>query len=276
MNQGGKDPARLAARWRGALLRGFARAGVSEPPHVEYVFPYYGDTLADLSKEVLVNAYAEPKVYEGRAPEREFYEEYATALGTPDAQRLSLADLLRAIGRLLDTIDGGPHGVVVLRQFARQAFAYLHEPHIRKAVDAIVSTAIRGSPCVVVAHSLGTIVAFNVLQKKLPFRAPRYVTVGSPLWSRTIQMPLRLTRPSVRDWKNGRHERDVVALHPLQLPRFKVEPSIAIENHAVRDRGSSKPHGIVVHLSDKTVARWIHDAITSGPVASPMKRQRGE
>ena len=67
--------------------------------------------------------------------------------------------------------------------FTNDVYQYLHKPGLRKVMDDGVLSAFRpGVETVVVAHSLGTIVAYNVLKREgseRDLKVPLFMTLGS-------------------------------------------------------------------------------------------------
>lgn len=119
-------------------------------------------------------------------------------------------------------------------------------------------------PTVVVAHSLGTVVAYNLLRRDgqaQRWQVPLFVTLGSPLAVKAIRAALApIDHPAcAAAWFNAMDERDVVALYPLTSDRFDVEPAILnktdVQNH------TANRHGISGYLDDAEVARRIHAAL---------------
>ena len=128
---------------------------------------------------------------------------------------------------ILRAVDPTPLGDLSLDQFTHDVFVYLHSPVIRQAIDAIVAAELQEGPCVVVGHSLGSIVGFNVFAcspAKLNLR--RYITVGCPLGVHAVQEKLDfpLDAPCIGDWFNARDSRDVVALRPPLPTSFPSRP----------------------------------------------------
>src|SRR5262249_61401873 len=93
------------------------------------------------------------------------------------------------------------------------------QPGVKTECDRIVSASLNESPCVVVGHSLGSVVAYAVLRTDpRPLKVRAYVTVGSPLAIRAIRdrlRPIGFPKPAVASWYNAYDPKDVVALYPL-------------------------------------------------------------
>ncbi|HKQ40275.1 MAG TPA: endopeptidase, partial [Verrucomicrobiae bacterium] len=163
----------------------------------------------------------------------------------------------QTILRALDRVPGVNSRFIEL--FTRDVYAYLTRTKIRERIDAIVAAGIGRQPCAVLAHSLGTIVAYNVLRSRTgDANCPRLVTVGSPLGIKAIKGKLDqpLTHPPcVQHWFNALDSRDVVALYPLDPANFDVHPPI--ENKTDIQNGTENRHGITGYLADAVVAEKV-------------------
>ncbi|GAA3396776.1 hypothetical protein [Cryptosporangium minutisporangium] len=167
----------------------------------------------------------------------------------------------------------------VIEEFLDDVAYYLEVPAIRQAVMGTVRRAVleaRGAhdDVILVSHSLGTIVAYDLFDD-LPadIRVRLLVTAGSPLGYPIVQKNLRPAArrglplvPRIQPatdvaWLNAYDVRDFVALvHPLGT-RFHNGRT------AIRDEvthNASDPHSIADYLSDPDVAGPIGAAIGGG------------
>lgn len=149
-----------------------------------------------------------------------------------------------------------------------ERYLYLNNPGIRDVIDTGVWQAIpRDAECVVVGHSLGSVVSYSLLRREgtaLGWQVPLYVTVGAPLAVTKIKTSLAPNKhPNcAKKWFNAMDPDDIVALYPLDDRHFPVDP--AVENKTDVDNQTPNQHGIVGYLSDPEVARRIHDALVGG------------
>ena len=168
--------------------------------------------------------------------------------------------ILKAIDRHVPFASGTSIAI-----FTNDVYQYLKNPGIRDVIDDGVRQAIQPDvETVVVGHSLGSVVAFNLLAregKALRWNVPLFVTVGSPLAVQEIFKSLRPVRhpACVTKWYNAMDERDVVALYPLNKKFFGVDP--AIENKTDVRNFTANRHRIAGYLADPVVARRIYDAL---------------
>jgi pimeloyl-ACP methyl ester carboxylesterase len=153
---------------------------------------------------------------------------------------------------------------------------YLTDTTTRRNVNNVVRQAILAStdvgPCVVVGHSLGSVVAYNVL-RSLPATTPvrALVTLGSPLATSSILNGLTPKASGVpacvAQWLNAYDERDIVALEPLRAS--VVDPASTIDEWDDLDNDSRNHHAIERYLAVPEVARWIADAFRSNAGLTP-------
>lgn len=282
-SQQGKDSIALKAEWLASLDGGLSKSGLRMPLAEEQIrFPYYGDTLIAMVEGKPPEQIADVIIRgeKSDASERAFIEstvrEILDAAGVGDQQvRSELAPEVIKRGPLnwewlqsgLKVIDRhvpfGSGASVAL--FTRDVYRYLTNEAIERRLHKGILEAIEpGVPTVVVAHSLGTVVAYKLLHEKgaeLGWKIPLFITVGSPLAIKTIRKRLEPIGhpPCVGEWRNAMDERDVVALYPLDSKSFGIDP--AIRNKTDVQNHTENRHGIAGYLDDPEVARWIHDAV---------------
>ncbi|MEF8717174.1 MAG: hypothetical protein V5B35_05605 [Candidatus Accumulibacter necessarius] len=293
--QQSKDSKALKAEWIAYWADGLKKSGLSVPlPDNRIHFPYYGDTLDQLvagkspeeAAKIVVRGVAPEGGGELSLEERAFIE----------------AVLLESIGRFEGDAEGAvwralPPGAIVEKGVlnwgwvqgllevldkhipgassasvalaTRDVFQYLTNDIIRDVINAgTVSAMPAEEETVVVSHSLGTVVAYNVLRlnaKQKGWKVPLFVTLGSPLAVSVIKEKLARIKPiafpvNVATWFNAMDERDVVSLYPLDKENFSLTPAIVNKTN-VRN-STSNAHGISGYLGDKEVAKRIYDAVT--------------
>lgn len=281
-----KDAEALKHEWIAALTEGLEKCGLRIPIVEKQIrFPYYGQTLFDLVKNVPADQVADiviKGVYDVDDLAKDFLlavlKEVCKSKGILDAQvSESIDQELREMGPLnwgwirgiLTAIDkhvpGGSGASIALA--TRDVYEYLNNPIIREKIEKGVRESITpGVPTVVVAHSLGTVVAYSLLKNEgltQGWNIPLFVTVGSPLGVTAIRRAIQPIRfPScVTRWYNAMDDRDVVALYPLDADRFGVTPGI--ENNIRVLNKTENRHGISGYLDDKEVAMQIYNALTA-------------
>jgi hypothetical protein len=268
----------LLSDWVPALQDGLSRAGAAGLVDDDAIgMGFYGDLFrppgqrldtgdppltardveAGLESELLMAWWAEaarvdPVVVQPEAPD--------TLVRTPGSVQAGLRALRRS------RFFGG----LALRAMVadlRQVRRYLTEPDLRAAVGARVSALIGLDTEVVVGHSLGSVVAYEVLCAGIDTASVRaFVSLGAPLG---IANPVfdRL-QPAPADgkgqWPGGPHVAwtnvadagDVVALVKDLRPRFG--PSVA---------GFVVDNGALAH----DVRPYLNDAVTGAAIAGGLE-----
>jgi hypothetical protein len=284
-----KDSIALKREWIAAFRKGLAKSGLDLPiPESSIRFPYYGDTLFDLSSkkppeqaaEIVVRGAAKADEQERRfvlsvlneifAKEGITDEQITAALG-PDADVLERGILnwswVQAALQVIDRhVPFGSGNSIAL--FTNDVYQYINNPVIHERINKGVRQAFApNQSSVVVSHSLGTVVAYSMLREEAHsknWKVPLFVTLGSPLAVTAIRAKLAPIKHPVcaEKWYNAMDERDVVALYPLSKKHFNIEPEI--ENKTNVDNHTDNRHGIAGYLDDKDVAKRIHDALIAG------------
>jgi hypothetical protein len=278
-----KDAGALKGEWVGALVNTLDSLGLKAPISEEDIrFPYYGQTLYDLV-DGAQGADVSDVILQGvetDTGERDFLigvaREMQQVLQIKDeeVQEMVGGDVIeqgaqdwkwvRGLLRLIDSRVGGASGASIAA-VTKDVYQYLRNPGIRDAIEAGVLKAFEpGVPTVVLGHSLGSVVAYNVLKREgvaRGWKVPLFITVGSPLAVTMIRKSLRpIGRPQcVEQWFNARDPRDVVALYPLDNDHFAVSPAIENKNDVVNK--TPNRHGIAGYLSDPVVVRKIFEAL---------------
>ena len=287
-----KDATALKTEWLEALDEGLGKNNLSLPiPEQDVRFPYYGDTLFDLAAGRSASDAADVVVRGTESDQDEMrfvravLEEVRQQAGITEAQiaEVSGTDVVRRGPLNWEWVQGTlravdrfvPHGSGASIALAtRDVYQYLKNAAVRQEIDNGVAQALAtGRESVVVSHSLGTVVAYNLLSAQggpRSWKIPLFITLGSPLGVTEIRKavrglggPLRCP-PCARAWFNAMDQRDVVALYPLTTSVFPLDPAApAIENKTdIRNRTQNR-HGISGYLDDAEVARRIHAALTA-------------
>lgn len=286
-----KDAAALKGEWLAALREGLAKSNLDLPiPEDTVRFPYYGQTLFDLTSNVPPDQAAEVIVRgdgvdaEQRTFAQAIIAEICDQSGITDDQIDAETEgrivergplnweWVQASLRLLDRVR--PASAASIALFTNDVYQYLRNPAIRDKIEMGIRQAMPPDvPTVVVGHSLGSVVAYSLLRrdgKASGWRVPLYLTVGCPLGVTGIKKALAPNRhpECVEKWFNAMDERDVVALYPLSKKHFPISPEI--ENKTDVNNQTPNRHGIVGYLNDREVAKRIYDALVArAPVRTP-------
>ncbi|WP_205661083.1 hypothetical protein [Amycolatopsis vastitatis] len=265
----------LSQTWVPALLDGLTRADQGDAATADDVaMGFYGDlfrpagelltvgdpmfTAADvdpgLEEELLLAwwreaARVDPKV----AP-----PEADTLVRAPGSVQAALRQLSRS------RFFGG----LALRAMVfdlKQVRRYLQDPRLRDAARAAVRKLITAETRVVVAHSLGSVVAYEVLAAMPDHQVQALVTLGSPLGIANLIFD-RLD-PTPHDglgawpgsdtlvWTNVADRGDVVALEKDLRPRFGPRVVNAVVHNGAR------AHAVAAYLTDKLTGTAIADGL---------------
>jgi hypothetical protein len=270
-----KAPAALRQAWEHAVVSAWRKAGLDKPSY-SLEMPYFGGLLADLAEPARdadrpapLGERAEGFVHVEEVLLRDLGKILGVeaACSCPElAEGLMRSELVcrewvQGVLRFLES-DVPGMGSLLLR-FARQVDAYLTTPEIRAAIDNIVRPSLLDGPTVIVAHSLGSIIAYRLLREaEWGAEVPLFVTLGSPLGIHVIKehlSPPALAVPaSVRKWLNATDERDCVALR-ARLDRDTFADGI--ENVDDVQHVSGNPHAIDAYLGHPIVAEQIRASL---------------
>ena len=280
-DQGGKDPIALKNTWVKTLETGLKKSGLTLPISDEDImFPFYGDLL-----DKLVDQYNDPiesvikKGFDSNSTDASFFHDFLQEVA--DNSKISLQEIEQE--RTTEITEKGPlnwawvHSILIaidkkkswseatIKKFTYDVFLYLTIPAIRQKIEDEVMKSFSNESCVVVGHSLGSIVSYNILRDITTTKASKLITVGSPLAinavKKYLKTPIKMPDSVKNGWFNAYDERDVVALKPLDNKYFNIDPSIKNKND-VKNKTRNR-HGIEGYLNDKEIAKEIYNALTN-------------
>ena len=224
--QEGRNPDDLRRSWTAGLNEGLTLAGLGPIDPADVYFPFYGDRLVE-------SLAAQESIVAGDGETGGLYEqivaEAAAQAGMPTDEDMepAIAEGLRGFGTgLLSKVQGqlgwlaarsGLDDVIIARIF-KDVAAYLDREQTRRSVlDTVLETVPASGQLVLVSHSLGTVVAMDLLTK-LPseLNVTMLITAGSPLGLDAVYKKLLVggpNRPSgTVDWLNTWYAGDPVAM----------------------------------------------------------------
>jgi len=234
-------PASIKAKWYPALVDGLAWHGVSiAEDDVEVAF--YGDLF--------------------RADPERGYE-----------PPLDLKAALTTLSSVVESVDHDVDLDELVKSLAEQhldrllaqAGAYFADEGIRRGAKARVEGAVGEDTRVLIAHSLGTVVAYEALCENPTWPVTDFITIGSPLGGDIVFKCLEPVPDGakgrfpegLRRWTNVRNADDPACLHPL-AERFEG---------AVVDREVSNGHR--VHDPEP----YLNNPVAGGAVAEGLASQ---
>lgn len=153
-----------------------------------------------------------------------------------------------------------------LRDQVPDLIAYWQHPDTRKAISTRLQRELEpGRKTLVIAHSMGSIVAYDVLLSSLEglvADVEALITIGSPLGLPSVwhQSPHGLRYPPVRAWRNFSDPEDYVAANPW-IPLNGVRNQL-IWNSYRTPSGARNPHKSFGYLRSPEVAEAVWEFLT--------------
>ncbi len=242
--------------------------------------PFYGDLMTkyQLSNQLDLNTllpksffnnYFPINVHPSNPPTRE-HTPFVPLLRPTDqtdksfSERLYLTSQLvkdRVLKELVVLLNNFPKlHESLIQQFLIETYMYLSNPEFMEEVHQRILKKMReDEDYIVVGHSLGSVIAFQLLSDpSYQFSVKRFVTLASPLSFRVIQskLPSPISRPPCiyGDWFNFYSQDDFLTAFPLCEAPFNFEP--AIINQKIYTF-ANQPHEILGYLQHPSVIKAI-------------------
>ncbi|GGW49771.1 alpha/beta hydrolase [Streptomyces caelestis] len=144
----------------------------------------------------------------------------------------------------------------------KQVRRYMNEPPVWQEARARVTEEIGPDTRVVVAHSLGSVVAYEALCEHPEWPVTDFVTVGSPLglsliFNRLSPLPEEgkgAWPGGIRRWTNLTAPGDVVAVVHELAPRFGGVADESLDN-------GLKPHSLLRYLTARKTGRAVAEGL---------------
>jgi hypothetical protein len=261
----------LVRQWTPALLDGLERARGQRVLRASVDVAYFGDLfLTSPDGPANKTGGSEPTDQWWEALEPDEREDLDDALAealhsvepcdqppAPDKARTRVPGALRMMDRYF-----GPSAGVLYAGALRQVRRYLTDPRLKAEVDAAVQAGVTAGCRVVVAHSLGSVVAFEYLRRNPGRRLDALVTLGSPLGLRMVRrlMPDPAygapgIPAGVATWVNIRDRRDPVACAgPLSRWWAGVDDRPPVDN-------GTDAHSVTRYLAKRETGQAILAAV---------------
>ena len=264
---------KILSAWLPAITGSFELVDHVEPVSVEIAF--YGDlyrrqgTMASAPSALSADNRSD---YE-TALLIELWTEAArtnTGVVPPDAETmLYVPDSVR---RACNALAGIPFisGMVsrtAILWFVNQVYRYFHEPELRAEARRRVAAKVGPDTRVMVAHSLGSVVAYEELCAHPEWPVNTFITLGSPLGIRNLIFHRLDPAPSdgvggwpscIHTWTNVSARGDIVALERRLSSLFGARVTdIAVDN-------AWDAHDAERYLTAKEVAEAIRNGLTNG------------
>jgi hypothetical protein len=260
----------LRAEWLPALKDGLARVDRRLASDDDFACAFYGSLFRTARKAAVDPPLDASDVNEDW--ERELLELWwreaariDPAVRGPDARtKLSTPTTVQ---RALDALTQSRFFVGLAERTLifnlKQMRRYLDEPEVRQAACASVERAVSSDTTVIVAHSLGSVVAYEVLCTHPEWPVRTFVTIGSPLGISNLIFEKLQPSPKggmgawpqgIERWFNIADQGDVVALVKQLGSRFGPRITDRLINNG------AKAHDAVRYLTSKELG----DAVASG------------
>jgi hypothetical protein len=173
-----------------------------------------------------------------------------------------------ALDRLPWFTRGGLAALALKDRTLAQVTSYLADPTIRQYAKDQVTARLTADTQVVIGHSLGSVVAYEVLRARPDDQpVPLLLTLGSPLGLSAINR--RLQQPpafpaAISRWVNLAAPDDIVAARPNLLPVFdQHRPTQARFDRTWKVDNGSEPHRAGHYLTAQSCGHAIADALSS-------------
>ncbi|MET9462594.1 hypothetical protein ABZY05_47705 [Streptomyces canus] len=262
----GEAAVALAKRHRSRLEQGLAASGLTHVPVPDVAMAYYAHVLSDGWQDQAAGQ-AETRLEDLSPAQQEDAREWLELAGVPVPQEMQagvLAPLRQMVGWLVRRRTGDGVAATVHKDiserlsrliiaFLQDTDAYTSRPRRRQQAREVVAQTIREHrPTVVVAHSLGSVVAYEALHEFSDLQAELLVTLGSPLGLPAMMRKLDpepisgygQRPPGVGRWVNVADVGDLVALPP------KLGGCFPVDAHETTDIGLLAFHSLERYLAD--------------------------
>jgi hypothetical protein len=266
----------LSSRWTKALRR-----GLGQDSRIEAEVAYYAHLLAS---DVPQSA---PDPEDLDEPEQQMLLLWAAALGAPlEVTQGRLATPARQSADWIARKVGLDHAIVrlLVTAFCREVHLYLSDSSRRDTVrDKVADTIDAHHATVVIAHSLGSVIAYEALWARPALQIELLITLGSPLALPNVVFDKLDPAPGgkghrppgARRWINVADPGDFIA-----IPRGLATYFDGIDADLVTPIGVFNTHKVIGYLACPTTAAALATVLGRGlpsPLSSTnLSRYRNE
>lgn len=273
INQNGKSSDQIKKEWCNALSESELGSKILE--NYEVTAPFYGNLLVENTDRSKGTEDYEQEEIEFKNLLANDMATYLLEHGTPKTRNIINSNYFENS----DEVEKGfPHNQLFVKfartvqkvspfrgeiamRFLEQAHTYYDSEELRSEIDSLIAKTIEeAGDCIVVAHSLGTIVSYRSIRELVKTaNITKYITLGSPLGLKSFrnQLGSNLQRPSnTNSWLNAHDPRDFVSMGiSLQNYYENVDKEILdVRNTDDDPHAISKNRG---YLHDESVLKWI-------------------
>lgn len=288
INQQNLDAVSFEKHWLEVFNIGLDRNNLNlDAEDFRFAFPFYGDILTSFNFKNAINldmARLNYNFFDKLPSFLERYRKQEIPLQTTDDvpllphyeydlnyslknKFLLLSQLAkdRALKEMVILLNHFPNlHESLVEKFVAEAYLYWYKPAFKQAIhDRITACFDPNEKHIVIAHSLGTVIAYNVLQElSADYHIERFITLASPLPFNVVQRHIHepMSRPQglQGDWYNFYSRDDYLTTFPMVAPLFDFEPRI--QNKLITTF-VDRPHEIIGYLQHPSVIRCIFEKI---------------
>jgi hypothetical protein len=250
----------LKLAWFPALLSGLHLAGGHLQDHEDFRIAFYGDLFRQSGKAV-EPAYTAEDIADPL--ECDLLVAWAEKAAETDSNLQSLSDQGKArtprlVQRALDILTQSKFFVGISERALigdlKQVRLYMADQTKRQQIQDRLIACISDDTRIVIGHSLGSVVAYEVIAAHPEWKLEVFVTLGSPLGIHNIIFERLLPRPrggvgawpgQIKHWVNIADGGDVVALNKKLASLFGRE----ITDHLIYNGATA--HNVLPYLTAK-------------------------
>lgn len=228
--------------WSDALHFGLQRVGAAYAQDLTIAFAFYGDLWRPDTPGGVARRGPDGASETPTELQEDVAREILSAAGaSPRATRLRWSD----VTALAATLDERTHiGELILRQFLHDLAQYFSEDAVRRQTIDRVADSVRavGEDMVLLAHSMGTIVGYDLLVRYPDLPVRTFITFGSPLGLASVRPYMRDAAgatpfpPKLERWFNLYNPEDFVAAVRHLAPLYPSDDGRRVEDLEVSGR----------------------------------------
>jgi hypothetical protein len=254
MNQQQYTAARLQQHWYQLLEQGLIQQHIAlDLNEFEFCVPFYADLITQhhFVNHFNLGTFSTKDVAHGRVPAA-----FTHFKPHPLWQHYYALARDYAIKELLQGLDYFPKlDAKLMQRFLIEAYLYLSDQSFIQEVHDKIAAAIQPKqPTLILAHSLGSVIAYNLLKQHPEYQIQGLISLASPLAFKLIQAKILhpIQRPAciLGNWLNFYSTDDFLSAFPLSSRPFDFQP--AIQNQAIHTN-LANPHQLQDYLQHPLV-----------------------
>lgn len=279
INQQNLDAYRFKKHWKNVFSLGLDKNDLKlDDSQITLEFPFYGDILTEYNFKNAINLDTMKPHWHFLDKLRHLHPQKTSTPTLPILPhyqyntKMTLREKFfqfsqitkdRALKEMVILLNHFPdlHESLVER-FIAEAYLYWYQATFKQAIHQRIKSCFEpDKKHIVVAHSLGTVVAYNLLHElSNDYHIERFITLASPLPFNVVQKHIEqpMSRPHglQGDWYNFYSKDDYLTTFPMSAPLFNFEPNV---HNKLITTFVDKPHEIIGYLQHPSVIRCIFD-----------------